>query len=426
MRPVRPHHDRDPAGRPVLLRRALPPAVPGQGAERLLRARGHGRRLSDRSGSRRIDSGGRRRWLTRGAASRPPAGQGRPPRRQEPDNSAIRRATLRSVSAGNADAARAGARSLHERRRPTVGSGGHGAGSHDGTSPLGTGTGSPVRRQLRRTGTAIRRRRPSVRPCGYAAWGRASPPRPAPRRTGPLLRPRPSVRPCAYAAWGRASPPRPAPRRTGSLLRPRPSVRPCAYAAWGRASPPRPAPRRTGRCCGLGLRCGLAGTPLGGGRRLGGRRLAGRGLLAEQLGAALSAADPARARGRCRLVGRRDGAVGGDQRPRSLLPAPQRRRPGPRRGRVRPARCAGDGDVRSPRPRWAPPLRRARRLRAPRRASRHSPRPSPDRRCGAGAGVWPWCPQAPWSRRLSALRSLASTSSGTSSPSSGPRRIMSS
>ncbi len=41
---------RDPAGAGVLLRRGLPPAVPGQGAARLLRARWYRRRLPDADG----------------------------------------------------------------------------------------------------------------------------------------------------------------------------------------------------------------------------------------------------------------------------------------------------------------------------------------------------------------------------------------
>ena len=44
-------HDRDRAGRAVLLRRGLPPAVPAQGAERLLRPEGHRRELQHRSRS---------------------------------------------------------------------------------------------------------------------------------------------------------------------------------------------------------------------------------------------------------------------------------------------------------------------------------------------------------------------------------------
>ena len=41
-------HDRDPAGARVLLRGAVPPAVPGEESERLLRAGRHRRELSDR------------------------------------------------------------------------------------------------------------------------------------------------------------------------------------------------------------------------------------------------------------------------------------------------------------------------------------------------------------------------------------------
>ena len=44
----RRHHDRDRGCAGVLLRRGLSPAVSGQGAARLLRARRHGRRLPDR------------------------------------------------------------------------------------------------------------------------------------------------------------------------------------------------------------------------------------------------------------------------------------------------------------------------------------------------------------------------------------------
>ena len=40
-------------GRPVLLRRGLPPAVPPQGAQRLLRPEGHRRHLRDRLAARR-------------------------------------------------------------------------------------------------------------------------------------------------------------------------------------------------------------------------------------------------------------------------------------------------------------------------------------------------------------------------------------
>ena len=45
-------HDRDRRRRPVLLRRGLPPAIPRQEPERLLRARRHRRRLPDRDGRR--------------------------------------------------------------------------------------------------------------------------------------------------------------------------------------------------------------------------------------------------------------------------------------------------------------------------------------------------------------------------------------
>ena len=45
---LRADHDGDRRGRPVLLRRGLPPAVPRQEPERLLRARRHGRVLPDR------------------------------------------------------------------------------------------------------------------------------------------------------------------------------------------------------------------------------------------------------------------------------------------------------------------------------------------------------------------------------------------
>ena len=48
----RADHDRGRAGRPVLLRRGLPPAVPPQGAPRLLRPEGHRRHLRDRLGRR--------------------------------------------------------------------------------------------------------------------------------------------------------------------------------------------------------------------------------------------------------------------------------------------------------------------------------------------------------------------------------------
>ena len=46
---LRRDHDRDRRGRAVLLRRAVPPAVPRGEPERLLRARRHGRRLPDAS-----------------------------------------------------------------------------------------------------------------------------------------------------------------------------------------------------------------------------------------------------------------------------------------------------------------------------------------------------------------------------------------
>ena len=55
---LRRHHHRDHRRAAVLLRGALPPAVPRQGAERLLRTRRHGRRLrgGDAGGVRRIAS----------------------------------------------------------------------------------------------------------------------------------------------------------------------------------------------------------------------------------------------------------------------------------------------------------------------------------------------------------------------------------
>ena len=46
--PATGHHDRGRPGRPVLLRRGLPPAVPPQGPPRLLRPEGHRRHLRDR------------------------------------------------------------------------------------------------------------------------------------------------------------------------------------------------------------------------------------------------------------------------------------------------------------------------------------------------------------------------------------------
>ena len=48
--PLRPDHDRDHRRARVLLRRGLPPAVPREGAERLLRPRRHGAELSRRRG----------------------------------------------------------------------------------------------------------------------------------------------------------------------------------------------------------------------------------------------------------------------------------------------------------------------------------------------------------------------------------------
>ncbi len=51
-------HDRDRRGRPVLLRRGRPPAVPAQGAARLLRARRHGRLVPGRRRRGRRRRGG--------------------------------------------------------------------------------------------------------------------------------------------------------------------------------------------------------------------------------------------------------------------------------------------------------------------------------------------------------------------------------
>ena len=64
-RRLRPHHDRDRRGGPVLLRGAVPPAVPGREPERLLRPRQDGSQLPDRHG--------RRVGLTGGAVSRGPS-----------------------------------------------------------------------------------------------------------------------------------------------------------------------------------------------------------------------------------------------------------------------------------------------------------------------------------------------------------------
>ncbi len=61
-REVRSDHDRDRGGRPVLLRGAVPPAVPGREPERVLRARRNRRQLPDR---RRRDGCG----LSYGSAS---------------------------------------------------------------------------------------------------------------------------------------------------------------------------------------------------------------------------------------------------------------------------------------------------------------------------------------------------------------------
>ncbi len=52
-RPRRDHH-RDRPGRPVLLRRGVPPAVPGEEPRRLLRPRRHRRELSHRRGGERL------------------------------------------------------------------------------------------------------------------------------------------------------------------------------------------------------------------------------------------------------------------------------------------------------------------------------------------------------------------------------------
>ena len=56
-------HHRDRRGLDLLLRRGLPPAVPGQEPERLLRAGRHRRLLPDRAGHRRVSPAGRSRPL---------------------------------------------------------------------------------------------------------------------------------------------------------------------------------------------------------------------------------------------------------------------------------------------------------------------------------------------------------------------------
>ena len=53
---LRADHDRDRRGRPVLLRRGLPPAVPRREPERLLRPRRHGRLVPDRALDDRLKS----------------------------------------------------------------------------------------------------------------------------------------------------------------------------------------------------------------------------------------------------------------------------------------------------------------------------------------------------------------------------------
>ncbi len=63
---LRRDHDRDRAAGPLLLRRGLPPAVPGEEPERLLRPRRHGRLLPDRRRRRRL---GRLAPATRGTAA---------------------------------------------------------------------------------------------------------------------------------------------------------------------------------------------------------------------------------------------------------------------------------------------------------------------------------------------------------------------
>ena len=66
---LRRDHDRDRRGRAVLLRRGLPPAVPGQEPERLLRARRHRRLVPDRHGRHgRLGPGERRHVAAFGGA----------------------------------------------------------------------------------------------------------------------------------------------------------------------------------------------------------------------------------------------------------------------------------------------------------------------------------------------------------------------
>ena len=70
---LRRDHHRDRRGRAVLLRRGLPPAVPGQEPERLLRARRHRRVLPDRHGRHAAPE---RRHLLAARPRTPRAGRG--------------------------------------------------------------------------------------------------------------------------------------------------------------------------------------------------------------------------------------------------------------------------------------------------------------------------------------------------------------
>ena len=68
---LRRDHDRDRRGRPVLLRRGLPPAVPGQEPERLLRSRRHRRHLPGRPHGLRVLATDVRLWRPVSAGRRP-------------------------------------------------------------------------------------------------------------------------------------------------------------------------------------------------------------------------------------------------------------------------------------------------------------------------------------------------------------------
>ena len=125
----RADHDRDRRGRALLLRRGLPPAVPGEEPGRLLRPRRHGRLLPDRRGRRR------RRRLSAGAPPwSAPSGSGSPsrsrssacPHRAGRGRSRPHRPRLAADRRGRPDRADRGDRA---RRRPLEpGSGGRGAG----------------------------------------------------------------------------------------------------------------------------------------------------------------------------------------------------------------------------------------------------------------------------------------------------------